>query len=308
MSTTKTKGQSNAPFPQISSQMMKLFILILTFSVCQGSFLENYSQTTQNEQEIKKLQESIPQSMNFFHIESESFGQDYEINLQKVVSQLDSKWKEWFKFEAHQRSLRISKPPSLLGGLQDKELGVMFKDIILSLEENNLLSLFGLEIICQDCYNMGIQASKSLANLLSTESLHLQSLHLSFRKEIVHFFLQDLPSHLIDAISIQAPSLQSLHLDFHNAFGMKEAFKNLPSVLSHQSLRLQSLHLDFTQHNIAQSTLTDLAAAISTQIPHLQSLHLNFDGDSACKALIEMMDMTSAESLPLQFLNLGFTK
>jgi len=107
--------------------------------------------------------------------------EDYEKKLQKVVPQLNKKFKQLFKFEAVERRLKVSISGNKLPSLHlitDPVVKSLSEEIIETLGRNNLFDLFGLELDLSCCIPFTDKALADVAKMLSNESLHLQYLNL----------------------------------------------------------------------------------------------------------------------------------
>jgi len=169
--------------------------------------LRNFEQQIADLREENKVSE---QSRKDLKSEKEELKSTiYDMKLQKVVQQLDVKWKEWFWVQVFEKDLHLVNTRN---DIKDEQMSSLLKDIMAVLEENNLLSLYGFRINCKECENLTDKSIKDLATTLSTESLHLQNLYLYFNgcKKLTDDSLAD----LTNAIRRQSESLKILILNF----------------------------------------------------------------------------------------------
>jgi serine/threonine protein kinase len=241
---------------------------------------------TQFDQEKKKLLENLD-TLRFkledgitvkIDAKKESFGEDYEKNLKKVVLKLRENWDDVFIFEEEDGKLKITR--NEIGRshnvITDHTVSRLSKDLIEVLGENYLFNLFGLEIHINGCHQLTDKALEYVATALSNQALHPQHLTLDF------FLCNQLTNKALEyvktALSNQALHLQHLTLNFSLCEQLTDkALEYVATALSNQALHLQHLTLNFSRcHQLTDKALEYVAGALSNQALHLQRLNLNF--------------------------------
>jgi len=312
-----SKTQSKAPFSAfktLRSPILKLIILILAISPCFSCPLEHCSVQIEPR-------------------EKESFGPNYQINLKKVAFDLNLKWNRWFKVTPEKLNLKIT---NINDKIMDEKMNSLFKDIITSLEENNLLNLYGLEILCPHCSGLTDKSLTDFATTFSNKSLLLEYLHLDFDRcmkftdKSFQDFTTALSTHplytlklnfrlctqlteksltnLALTISNSLIYLGHLNLNFYWCDGFTDqSFIALSSALPQS---LQALHLNFGMGSLlTDNSLKSLAHVLSTRSIYVNALHLEFLNDNLTdKALVDLAKAISNPSIQSLNLNFGFCK
>jgi len=146
----------------------------------------------------------------------ESYEEDYENNLKKVVLQLDKKFNECFQFKANNNLLVISPAPHPLAWqmyyLKDQQVEKLSQDLIPILGENNLLNLIGLKFSFEFCEDLTDETLQEVAIVISNPSLRLQ--HLIFDLRNNPNFTDDGVETVAKAILKSCRHLQELKFDF----------------------------------------------------------------------------------------------
>jgi len=237
---------------------------------------------TDLQQQIKDLQENIQVLLANQRIKmtesklTDSFDENTQTHLEKVASDLASKWKEWFEIKTydHEKSLMICNYHQ--PNIEDEQMKEMLKDLVSFLQENNILTLFELKISCYQCNKLTEGSFKTLATAISTQSFSLKSLDLNFNE--CSTLTEDSFKNLVNAIFEHSFHLQSLSLSFRMCDQLTdESFKHLATLISKKSLHLQDLSLDFScMPTLSDLGIEPLATAIQNSPFNIKFCQLNF--------------------------------